>query len=95
LMVRPNSILAMGNCDVWPDYEFSEGVTLCLSVFEDGGEGAASVTDINGNVVLQAFARREGRKILLTVTGQTGNWNYRLLGDQDMEVEVNSVSRRC
>ena len=95
LMVRPNSILAMGNCDVRPDYVFSDGVTLCLSVFEDGGEGAASVTDINGNVVLQAFARREGRKILLTVTGQTGNWNYRLLGDQDMEVEVNSVSRRC
>lgn len=83
LLVRPNSILAMGGCDDRPDYDYSNGVTLYLSVFEDGAKGSTSVTDLDGNIVMTAKAGREGDVIFLHVKGGNGNWSYKTLGDKN------------
>jgi alpha-D-xyloside xylohydrolase len=83
LLVRPNSILAMGVCDDRPDYDYSNGVTLYLSVFEDGVKGSTSVTDLDGNIVMTAKARRESDAIFLHVEGGNGNWSYETLGDKN------------
>jgi alpha-D-xyloside xylohydrolase len=83
LLVRHNSILAMGVCDDRPDYDYSNGVTLYLSVFEDGVKGSTSVTDLDGNIVMTAKARREGDAIFLHVEGGNGNWSYETLGDKN------------
>jgi alpha-D-xyloside xylohydrolase len=83
LLVRPNSILAMGVCDDRPDYDYSNGVTLYLSVFEDGVKGSTSVTDLDGNIVMTAKARREGDAIFLHVEGGNENWSYETLGDKN------------
>ncbi len=88
LLIRPNSILAAGSCDDKPDYDYSDGVTLYLSVFEDGAEGDASVTDLDGNIVMTAEARREGNAIILHVEGGKGNWSYQTLGDEKVQVVV-------
>ena len=60
LLVKPNSILAVGSCVDKPDYEFQDGVTFYLSLFEDGAEGETEVTDLAGNTVMTAKARRAG-----------------------------------
>ena len=38
LMVRPNSILPLGNNDQKPDYDYAAGVTLVVSAFDEGAE---------------------------------------------------------
>lgn len=88
LLVRPNSILAVGSCDTRPDYDFSDGVTFCLSIFEDGAEAVTEVTDPEGNVVMTAKAVRNGEVIALHVDGGHGNWNYKILGDDSVKVVV-------
>ena len=88
LLVRPNAILAVGNCDTKPDYEFCDGVTLCLSVFEDGAEAYTEITDIKGKTVMTAQAVRKGDTITLHVEGGKGNWKYQVLGDESVSVVV-------
>lgn len=88
LLVRENTILAVGNCTEKPDYEYCDGVTFCLSVFQDGAEGEAEVTDLTGTTVMKAKARREGAVIYLHVEGGNGNWSYQVLGQDDVNVTV-------
>lgn len=90
LLVRPNTILAVGGCDNRPDYNYSDGVTFYLSVFEDGANGRTSVTDLDGNIVMTAKARREGDAIFLHVEGGNGNWSYEPLGDKNRLVVIES-----
>ena len=88
LLVKPNSILAVGSCVDKPDYEFQDGVTFYLSLFEDGAEGETEVTDLAGNTVMTAKARRAGDTICLHVEGGNGNWSYQTLGDDGLTVVV-------
>lgn len=94
LLVRPNSILAMGGCDDRPDYNYSNGATLYLSVFEDGAKTSTSVTDLDGNIVMTAKARREGDVIFLHVEGENENWSYETLGDKNRLVVIESSNTK-
>ncbi|MBE5979325.1 MAG: alpha-xylosidase [Paenibacillaceae bacterium] len=86
LLVRKNSIIAVGSCDSRTDYEFGDGVEFWLSVFEDGGICETSVTDLSGRVVMNVKAVRETDVIRLSVEGGNGNWSYKVLGAQNVEV---------
>ncbi len=79
LLVRPNSILAVGACNDKPDYDFAEGVTFYLSEFEDGASAEIFVTDVKGNKVRKVSATREGNVISVTVEGGSDNWDCKLL----------------
>lgn len=79
LLVRPNSILAVGACHDKPDYDFAEGVTFYLSEFEDGAAAEIFVTDVKGNKVRKVSAMREGDVISVTVEGGSDNWDCKLL----------------
>lgn len=86
LLLRPNSILAVGSGTEKPDYDYCDGVTFCLSVFDDGAEGETAVTDLTGTTVMTAKARRNGDTIFLHVEGGTGNWSYQVFGDDGVTV---------
>ena len=86
VLVKQNSVLAVGSCDSRTDYDFCDGVTFWLSVFEDGGIGETSVTDLKGRIVMNVKAVREGDVIRLYVEGGNGNFSYRVMGDQEAEV---------
>ena len=79
LLVRPNSILAVGAEYDKPDYDFAEGVTFWLSEFEDGASTEIFVTDVKGNKVRKVSACREGNVITVTVDGGSENWDCKLL----------------
>lgn len=89
VLVRENSIIAVGSCDSRTDYEFGDGVEFWLSVFEDGGICETSVTDLNGRVVINIKAVRQSDVIRLSVQGGNGNWSYKVLGAQNVEVLTN------
>jgi len=95
LLVRPNSILAVGNCVDKPDYDFAEGVTFYLSEFEDGALAEIFVTDVKGNKVRRVTAVREGDTITVTVDGGSANWNCELLsGKADKQKNGNVMTIR-
>jgi len=87
LMVRPNSIVAVGAVDSRPDYDFAEGVTLRVYQLEDGAETSAVVPTLSGQTALTARVARTGSAIVAEVTG-TGTWTLLLVGIK----EVASVS---
>lgn len=80
LMIRPNTILPMGNNDQKPDYDFADGVTLILSEFTDGGFAEVEIPDLQGNTVMKVCANRCGDKITITVDGGNGNYSVKNLG---------------
>ncbi len=85
LMVRPNSILALGATDEKPDYDFTDGVTLALSVFDDGVSAEIEIPDIKGNLVMCAKAVRCGDTVNITYRGGS-NVKAKLLGGQNLNI---------
>ncbi|WP_333792295.1 alpha-xylosidase, partial [Muricomes intestini] len=88
LLVRPNSILAVGSCDTKPDYDYCDGVKLCLSIFDEGASASTEVTDLSGKAVMTVHVKRKGKTIFLHVEGGIGNWSYEVLGNQEISVEM-------
>ena len=93
LLVRPNSILAVGAEYDKPDYDFAEGVTFWLSEFEDGASAEIFVTDVKGNKVHKVSACREGDVITVTVDGESENWDCKLLAKEAEAVRDKDVVR--
>jgi alpha-D-xyloside xylohydrolase len=69
LLVRPNSLIALGANDRKPDYNFADGAELHLFELEDGGAATADVFDMKGNLELAVQATRSGCLITLSVQG--------------------------
>lgn len=88
LLLRPGSILAVGNNENRPDYEFCENVNLYIYLPDDGMEAETEVTDMHGKVTMHARARREGNRIVLSVTGEAKNYRARTLGENLEIMEV-------
>lgn len=65
LYVRPNTILPIGAVEDTPEYDYAKDVTLRIYDLTD--EAAVVIYDMEGNISLNAMAKREGNTILLTV----------------------------
>ncbi|WP_099204688.1 alpha-xylosidase [Scatolibacter rhodanostii] len=89
LLVRPNTLLAVGSCDTKPDYDYADGVTFYICMPEDGAAAEASVTDLSGKIVMNAKAVRSNDIVTLQVTGGS-NWQYKVLGDEALTVVTQS-----
>jgi alpha-D-xyloside xylohydrolase len=85
LLVRENTILPVGSCKEKPDYDYSEGVELCLSHFGEGAVAEAVIPDLQGNPVMKASAVRRGSQITLTVEGGK-DWSCRVLTSPNAQV---------
>lgn len=87
LLLKPNTILAVGAEDSRPDYAYADGVTLYLSLFEDGAEAETEVTDLKGKTVLTARAVRRGGAIRIHTEGENRNIRIRSL-EEELEVII-------
>ena len=87
LLLKPNTILAVGAEDSRPDYAYADGVTLYLSLFEDGAEAETEVTDLKGKTVLTARAVRRGGTIRVHTEGENRNIRIRSL-EEELEVII-------
>ena len=79
LLVRPNTILAVGDEDLRPDYCFEEAVTLRLYQLQDGAEATALVPRLTGETALTVSVSRVGSCIEAHVEGD-GGWKLLLVG---------------
>jgi alpha-D-xyloside xylohydrolase len=79
LLVKPNTVLAVGEEADKPDYDFAENVTLRLYQLEDGGSASGVVPNLSGAAALTVTASRLGDKISVHVDGK-GTWKLLLIG---------------
>lgn len=79
LLLRENTILPMGNNEESVVYGHSDGVTLLVSEFTEGGCAKAEIPDADGKTVMRVWARREGDEIIVRVEGE-GNYSIKNLG---------------
>jgi len=53
LLARPNSIIAVGNQNTKPDYDFAEGVTLHVFELEEGKKASTTIFNMKGKSELE------------------------------------------
>ena len=88
LMIRPNTVLALGNNDQKPDYDYADGVSLLVSAFDEGAEAKTEIPDLKGETVMTVTAKRVGDEIHLHVEGGNGNYTVRSLSGCKVVVEA-------
>jgi alpha-D-xyloside xylohydrolase len=80
LLVKENSIIAVGNNDQKPDYDYADGVVLHAFELEDQGRAATNVYNIHGELELEAGVERTGQTIQIIVEGSNKPWQMILRG---------------
>ncbi len=74
LMVRPNTVLAMGAVDDRPDYDYADGVEFHVFHLQDGAQVRTVVPDVKGHPALTLFTQRAGEQLTFRAEGNTRNW---------------------
>lgn len=69
VLVRPGSLLALGDTDGRPDYDYAHKPTLLLTPLEDGGSAQVAIPDTRGTIVGRASATRTGDRLTVRVEG--------------------------
>ncbi len=80
LMVRPNSVIAIGGQENRPDYDYGESVTLQVYELEDGRHASVAIPSVRGENQTTFTVRREGRTINVERYGKSKAWQVLLVG---------------
>jgi alpha-D-xyloside xylohydrolase len=80
LMVRPHSVIAVGNQEERPDYDYGAGVTLQVYELEEGQPVETVVPTVAGDVDMTLTVVREGRTITAVRRGSAKGWRLALIG---------------
>jgi len=75
LLVRPNSLVAVGANDQRPDYDYADGVAFHVFELDDGAEANAVVYDLKGEPAMRAKATRRGDVIRIETEGSSKPWS--------------------
>ncbi|MDO5422465.1 MAG: alpha-xylosidase [Eubacteriales bacterium] len=68
--VKENSIIAMGDCEEKPDYDYTEGLTLNAYALIDGEEASTVVYRMDGSVGVRAWIVKDGLEIRIRVEAE-------------------------
>lgn len=82
LMVRENSIVAMGAHDDKPDYDYPDGAELRVYALVDGKTTETTIYDMNQNAVLHVTVVKNGAKITIQSDGNGKPYTVRLINVQ-------------
>jgi alpha-D-xyloside xylohydrolase len=90
VLVRPGAVLALGDVDDRPDYDYARGVTLALYGLADGADVTVSIPATDGTEAARFTAVRDGGAITVTrVSGEPLPWRVRL-GHDGVPVELSA-----
>jgi alpha-D-xyloside xylohydrolase len=81
LLVRPNSIIAMGGNDERPDYDYANGVTLQVYQLEPGKTVTVEIPDQHGQVESVFTVSRRENTMLVERKGSAKAWQVLLVGE--------------
>lgn len=80
LLVRPNTVLVIGDNDQRPDYEYSDGFTLQVYELADGAVAEATIPHADGSLAATFTVQRAGSEITVQWQGSPRNWRLLLAG---------------
>jgi len=80
LLVRPNSVIPIGNHTDKPDYDYSDGVTLQVYQLEDEKPVSVKVPTLAGKIETSFDIERKGNTIHVQRQGPAKAWNVLLVG---------------
>jgi alpha-D-xyloside xylohydrolase len=86
LMVRQNSIIAFGNVDIKPDYDYARAVAFHVFELQEGHQADAVIYTISGEAELSITVRHEVNKILIDTNVTDKSWSLMLRGIYNLEV---------
>jgi alpha-D-xyloside xylohydrolase len=94
LLVRPNTVLAIGGDDTRPDYDYARDVTLEAYALDDGAQVTASVPAADGTVAAVFTVRRDGATVQIDSDRNAPGWRVLLVGvPQVRDVDGGTVKR--
>ncbi|WP_145948876.1 alpha-xylosidase [Paenibacillus sp. Y412MC10] len=80
MMIKPNTLLAVGKEDSRPDYDYADGVSLHLFELGDGASAQADIVNTLAEQELSATASRSGNVIEVKASGAGKPWTLVLRG---------------
>jgi alpha-D-xyloside xylohydrolase len=90
LMVMPNSIIAVGNTDSKPDYDYLAGTELHLFSLDDGAFANTVLSGIEGKKA--AFtASRTGNTVIVSSTGDAKQWKVVIRGISNVKSATGGI----
>ena len=78
LLVRPNSVIPIGNRNGRPEYDYGDGVTLHIYQLEDGKDARVEIPSVGGKVETIFNVKRQGNEIHIHRQGPPKKWNVSL-----------------
>ncbi|QGQ94858.1 alpha-xylosidase [Paenibacillus psychroresistens] len=80
LFVRPNSIIAVGNNNNLPDYDYADGVELQVYGFENDAKASTVVYSTDGQAEITVTVKRVGKELTVEVEGSSKPWTVVVKG---------------
>lgn len=80
MMIKPNTLLAVGKEDSRPDYDYADGVSLHLFELGDGASAQADIVNTLAEQELSVTASRSGNVIEVKASGAGKPWTLVLRG---------------
>jgi alpha-D-xyloside xylohydrolase len=81
LLVRPNSVIPMGDNDARADYDYPSGVTLRAYEIEDGARVSVAVPSQDGRPGSHFELRRKGERVTVKPSARAAAWRLLLVGE--------------
>jgi alpha-D-xyloside xylohydrolase len=80
LMVRPNSVIAVGNHEDRPDYDYGQDVTLRVYELEEGKQVSLVIPSVKGDIDMKFEIKRESGTLTVERQGASKPWKLLLVG---------------
>lgn len=94
VLVRPGTVLPLGDRHDRPDYRYADGVTLALYQFPDGATREVSLPALDGTEDARFTVSRTGDTVTVhRVAGAALPWNVDIVGGAS--ISVNAADDRC
>ena len=91
ILVRPNSIIPIGNRTDRPDYDYSDGVTLKVYQLEDGKHVNIETPSVDGKIETTFDIARDQQRIHIQKHGPSKLWNVHLVGVDSIQNVENAI----
>lgn len=95
LLVRPGSLLVMGNDSERPDYDYAAGFTARLYEIADGAKVEAVIPSHSGETVATLGAQRTGSTLAVTWQGPIHDWQIVLVNQADCAGLEGGTAEAC
>ena len=91
MMVKENSLIAVGHDNTRPDYDYRENVSVLAYELTDKVQTETKVINMKREEVLAVIALKDGNTIRIKATGEDKPWKFVLKNVTNVEAVENGV----